>query len=151
MLHLSHYISNTISSTQIYEEEDTSKRKEDMKEIISNIKWDMWEESGVKTNWLKDNYTYNKIQYIYRDKKEGIEICFLLGYTDNRFAGAKSASSWKMWVGKVGAISYSEDWEWDLKTDQLNNAITKSCDIIADFVMKVKEDKDNYVAYYVHI
>lgn len=126
----------------ILEEEDKSAQKEADEKLKSEIKWDMWEAPGVKTNWLKDNFSYNKIQFIYSDTDKGIEICFLMGFVED---------TWKMWVGKSGTISYSEDWSWDLHTNDLSTAIMNSLDIICSFIREVENDQHNYVAYYVHI
>lgn len=149
MLSLKEYI-NKISNIQIKEETDQSAQIEADKKLKAEIKWDIWEEPSVKVNWLKDNYSYNKIQFIYRDTDKEIEICFLMGYTKNDSTD-KLQESWKIWVGKLGSISYSEDWTWDLKTNDLNEAIMKSLDIIVDFIHTVESDKHNYVAYYIHI
>lgn len=149
MVSLKEYI-NKISNTQIKEEKDQSAQIEADKKLKAEIKWDIWEEPSVKVNWLKDNYSYNKIQFIYRDTDKGIEICFLMGYTKNENTD-KLPESWKIWVGKLGSISYSEDWSWDLKTNDLNEAIMKSLDIIVDFIRTVESDNYNYVAYYIHI
>lgn len=127
---------------RIAEEIDTTKNVERDKELRKSIKWDIWEEPGVRSNWLKDNYSYNKIQFTYEDTDKGIEMCFLMGFT---------AATWKMWVGKPGTVSYTDDWAWDLKTDDLRDAIMKSLDVIINFVHTVEADKNNYVAYYVHI
>ena len=134
----------------VREEADQSAQDSADKELRAAIKWDMWEEPSVKVNWLKDNYSYNKIQFIYRDTDKGIEICFLMGFTENDSTD-KLPSSWKMWVGKTGAVSYGEEWSWDLKTEDLKEAVMKSLDVIVGFIRAVEGDKRNYVAYYVHI
>lgn len=150
MLSLSDYIYNINNNNTVCEEEDQSAKDNADMELRAAIKWDMWEEPSVKVNWLKDNYSYNKIQFIYRNTDKGIEICFLMGFTENDSTDVLPAS-WKMWVGKTGAVSYAEDWSWDLKTDDLKEAIMKSLDVIVDFIRTVEGDKYNYVAYYVHM
>ena len=152
MISLYDYISNINTSRTgiVREEADQSAQDTADKELRAAIKWDMWEEPSVKVNWLKDNYSYNKIQFIYRDTDKGIEICFLMGFTENDSTD-KLPSSWKMWVGKTGAVSYGEEWSWDLKTEDLKEAIMKSLDVIVGFIRAVEGDKRNYVAYYVHI
>lgn len=144
------YNINTRKPDAVHEEADQSAQEEADKELRAAVKWEMWEEPSVKVNWLKDNYYYNKIQFIYRDTDKGIEICFLMGFTENDSAD-KLPSSWKMWVGKTGAVSYGEEWSWDLKTEDLKEAIMKSLDVIVDFIRTVEGDKHNYVAYYAHI
>ena len=152
MISLYDYVSNinTASRGIVREEADQSAQDSADKELRAAIKWDMWEEPSVKVNWLKDNYSYNKIQFIYRDTDKGIEICFLMGFTENDSTD-KLPSSWKMWVGKTGAVSYGEEWSWDLKTEDLKEAVMKSLDVIVGFIRAVEGDKRNYVAYYVHI
>lgn len=144
------YNVNAPGPDAVREEADKSAEEEADKELRAAVKWEMWEEPSVKVNWLKDNYSYNKIQFIYRDTDKGIEICFLMGFTENDSYG-ELPSSWKMWVGKTGAVSYGEEWSWDLKTEDLKEAIMKSLDVIVDFIHTVEGDKHNYVAYYVHI
>lgn len=153
MLSLSDYIYNIKNNNThniVREEADKSATDNADRELRAAIKWDMWEEPSVKVNWLKDNYSYNKIQFIYRDTDKNIEICFLMGFTENDSTD-KLPSSWKIWVGKTGAVSYAEDWSWNLKTDDLKEAIMKSLDVIVDFIRTVEDDKRDYVAYYVHI
>lgn len=152
MISLYDYIYNINAARPgiVREEADQSAQDSADKELRAAIKWDMWEEPSVKVNWLKDNYSYNKIQFIYRDTDKGIEICFLMGFTENDGTD-KLPSSWKMWVGKTGAVSYGEEWSWDLKTEDLKEAVMKSLDVIVGFIRAVEGDKRNYVAYYVHI
>lgn len=155
MIALTDYICcrRALKAACVNEETDTSKDSERAEELRRAIKWDIWEEPGVKVNWLKDNRSYNKIQFTYKDTDRGIEICFLMGFTDNdNTDGSESMpASWKMWVGKSGAVSYADDHAWDLKTENFTEAVMKSLDIIADFVRTVEDNKNDYVAYYVHI
>ena len=76
----------------------------------------------------------------YKDKKLGIEIDFLLGFKDN---------TWKLWIGKIGAISYDDDPWVDLDCDNFKDAILKCLDYTADFIEVVKENKDNWVQFYI--
>lgn len=111
-----------------------------------DIKWDIWEEPSVRVSWLRDNYSYSKIEFTYKDTSAGVEICFLMGFTDD---GEKP--SWKVWSGKTGAVSYSDDWSWDTETADFKDAIVKASDIASKFITDVYNDPDNYVAYYIHI
>ena len=79
-------------------------------------------------------------EYQYKDKKLGIEIDFLLGFKDN---------TWKLWIGKIGAISYDDDPWVNLDCDNFKDAILKCLDYTADFIEDVKGYKDNWVQFYI--
>lgn len=121
----------------INEEEDKSKEYVEK----SDICFDIWQEVGVRTNWLKDNFSYNKIEYKFIDKKKGIEIDFLLGYRNG---------TWHLWIGKIGIINYELQPYVDLCTPIFSRAIILSLDKIQDFVKQVYTDKDNWVDYYIN-
>ena len=105
-----------------------------------NIKFTIWEAPDKKVKWLNNNKDYQKIEYQYKDKKLGIEIDFLLGFKDN---------TWKLWIGKIGAISYDDDPWVDLDCDNFKDAILKCLDYTADFIEVVKVNKDNWVQFYI--
>ena len=105
-----------------------------------NIKFTIWEAPDKKVKWLNNNKDYQKIEYQYKDKKLGIEIHFLLGFKDN---------TWKLWIGKIGAISYDDDPWVDLDCDNFKDAILKCLDYTADFIEDVKGNKDNWVQFYI--
>ena len=65
-----------------------------------DIKFTIWEAPDKKVKWLNNNTDYLKIEYQYKNKKLGIEIDFLLGFKEN---------TWKLWIGKIGSISYDDD------------------------------------------
>lgn len=114
------------------------------KEYINKdeIKFTIWEKPDTKVKWLKDNESYQKIEYKYKDKKKDIEADFLLGYKNN---------SWQLWAGKIGALTYDDDPYYDFKTKDFSEAIMKSLDKIEEIVKDIKEDPTNNVQYYVHM
>lgn len=123
--------------TYIIESGEKDKEKEYVKK--TDIKFTIWESPQKKVQWLKDNNTYQKIEYKYEDDKEGINIQFLLGF---------DSDSWHLYVGTVGAVSYDDDPYVDFETSDFAKAIMMSLEKINEFVGKVKEDSLNYIQYY---
>ena len=117
-------------------EEDKEKTTE-----RGNIKYVIWLAPDKKVNWLKDNEQYQKIEYKHEDKKKNIFIDFLLGYVDEE-------KTWKLWIGKIGSLSYDDDPYCDLETDKFSEAIVKSLDKTQEFIADVEEDPQNWVQYY---
>ena len=105
----------------------------------TDIKFTIWESPQKKVSWLKDNNTYQKIEYKYEDEKEGINIQFLLGF---------DSDSWHLYVGTVGAVSYDDDPYADFETSDFAKAIMMSLEKINGFVGMVKNDSLNYIQYY---
>ena len=95
--------------------------KEDEKKSAERgkIKFTIWEEPDKKVNWLDNNEQYQKIEYKYEDKKEGISIDFLLGFQEN---------SWKLWIGKIGSCSYDDDPYCSFNTDKFSEGIIMALD-----------------------
>lgn len=110
------------------------------KDLI-DIKFDIWAEPKHKVTWIKNNEAYQKIEYKYIDKKKSIEIDFLLGFT---------GKSWKLWVGKIGGVSYDDDYYKDLETESFDDAILNGVEIIREFIKEVKTDKENWIQFYVN-
>ena len=108
--------------------------------INRKIKVNIKQTTDKKVKRLNNNKDEQKIEYKYKDKKLGIEIDFLLGFKDN---------TWKLWIGKIGAISYDDDPWVDLDCDNFKDAILKCLDYTADFIEVVKENKDNWVQFYI--
>lgn len=115
-------------------EEDKKKTTE-----RGNIKFTIWEEPDKKVNWIEDNENYQKIEYKYEDPKKGISIDFLLGFKDD---------SWRLWIGKIGSVSYDDDPYTNLETDKFADAIVKALDKVQEFIKDVKDDPLNYVQFY---
>lgn len=105
-----------------------------------NIKFTIWEEPKKKVNWIKNNNQYQKIEYQYRDKEKHINIDFLLGFKDN---------SWRLWIGKIGAISYDDDPWCTFDTDNFSEGIVAALDKVEEFIDDVNENPDNWVQFYV--
>ena len=120
---------------------DSDEEKEDKEKLIrrGNIKFTIWEEPKKKVNWLDDNQKYQKIEYQYRNKEKNIDIDFLLGFQDN---------SWKLWIGKIGAISYDDDPWCDFKTNKFSEGIVAALDKVEEFMDDVEENPDNWVQFY---
>ena len=104
-----------------------------------NIKFTIWEEPKKKVTWIANNEKYQKIEYQYRDKKKNVYIDFLLGYQDG---------TWKLWIGKIGAISYDDDPWCDFKTDKFSEGIVLALDKVEEFIDDVEENPDNWVQFY---
>lgn len=109
-------------------------------EMKANVKFIIWDEFGNKLDY-SDDPKYQKIEYKFVDKIKNIEIDFLLGKTEK---------TWKLWVGKIGAVHYSDRPYKDLKKSNFKDALLKAIDIVVDFIDKVKKDNYNYIQYYVN-
>ena len=106
-----------------------------------NIKFVIWEEPDKKVSWLKDNNKYQKIEYKHEDKEKKLFIDFLLGYV-------KEENTWKLWIGKIGAISYDDDPYCDFETESFATAIVKALDKVEEFIKEVEEEPENWIQYY---
>ena len=106
------------------------------------IKFVIWEEPEKKVPWLDNNEKYQKIEYKHEDRDKNIFIDFLLGYV-------KDEDTWKLWIGKIGAISYDDDPWVNLDCDNFKDAILKCLDYTEEFIEDVKENKDNWVQFYI--
>ena len=142
MITLKNYLYSNIS---LFEGEN-DKDKEDEKKTTrrGNIKYTIWKEPKKKVNWLEDGEPYQKIEYKYIDKDNNIEINFLLGYVEDE-------NTWKLWIGKIGSLSYDDDPYCDLETEKFSEAIIKSLDKTEEFIDEVEEDKENWIQFYKNI
>lgn len=130
-----------LNSNLVHEEKDSS--LDPKFDIIPRIKWSIWGQNQKRIYDVnKCGKDYNKIEYIYIDKRKNIKIQFLLGLLNN---------SWCIWVGKVGGIYYSDEPYCDLKTSDFKIAIRRSLDKVATFVLNVKNNPDAYQNYYLYI
>lgn len=119
-------------------------KKDDKKESGINradIKFTIWKAPDEKVTELDNNDAYQKIEYKLEDKEQGLSIDFLLGFKEN---------SWQLWIGKIGSCSYDDDPYFSFNTDNFKKAIVMSIDKIEEFVLKVKDDPENYVQFYIH-
>lgn len=111
------------------------------KEIRKNIKFTIWEEPDKKLNWLTNNEKYQKIEYKHEDKDKNIYIDFLLGYV-------KDEDTWKLWIGKIGAVNYDDDPYCDFETNKFAEAIVAALDKVEEFVKDVEDEPENWIQYY---
>lgn len=123
-------------------EAEENKDKEKQSTERGKIKFTIWEEPDKKVTWLNDNEKYQKIEYKYENKKEGLSIDFLLGFQED---------SWKLWIGKIGSCSYDDDPYCSFDTKKFSEGIIAALDKVEEFLDKVKEDPSNYVQFYVNI
>lgn len=121
--------------------DNSSEEKPDDKDLVrrGNIKFTIWEEPDKKVTWITNNEKFQKIEYKYEDKEKDIYIDFLLGFQDN---------SWKLWIGKIGAISYDDDPWCDFRTSSFKKAILAALDKVVEFIDDVEEDPQNWVQFY---
>lgn len=106
------------------------------------IKFTIWESPDKKVKWLDKNENYQKIEYKYEDKEQGLQIDFLLGFKNE---------SWRLWIGKIGAASYDDDPYCDFETKKFSEAIVAALDKVEEFLEKVKEEPDNYIQFYINV
>lgn len=123
----------------ILEDDEDKDSKSKQEELKAKIKFTIWEEPDKKVLELKNNESYQKIEYKYEDKENNIYIDFLLGFKDN---------SWKLWAGKIGSCSYDDDPYCSFETTDFKDSIIQSLDKIIEIIEDVKNDPMNYVQYY---
>ena len=125
-------------------EENDEENKEDQDKKSTQrgkIKYTIWIEPKKSVRWLEPGQNFQKIEYQHKDKDKGIYIDFLLGYVENE-------KTWKLWIGKIGALSYDDDPYCDLDTDNFAEAIVKSLDKTEEFLKEVEDDPENWVQFY---
>lgn len=107
------------------------------------IKFVIWKSPEEKLSWLEDGEQYQKIEAKYEEKPdayEGIKVSFLLG---------QDGDDWKLWVGKPGVVSYSDDPYCDLECKSFKDAILKALDKAEKILKEIEEQPNNWVQYYV--
>lgn len=109
----------------------------------SEIQFKIFTAPDKQVTDLKEGEKYLKIEYVYRNKKEGIEIDFLIGKK-------KETGNWQLYIGKPGSASYDDDPYKSLETKELSKAINKAVDEVMDLIEEVKKDKDNWVQFYTY-
>lgn len=123
--------------------EEQDKTKDPKIDLIPDIKWTVWDDDQKRIYNVNDvNQNYNKIEYLYIDKKKNIKIQFLMGLLDD---------SWHIWIGKVGGTYYSDEPYCNLKARDFKTAVIKSLDTVATFIINVKNNPDSYQNYYLYI
>lgn len=124
-------------------EQENQENQEDKEKTTQrgNIKYTIWLEPKKKVTWLEEGQKFQKIEYQHRDKEKNIYIDFLLGFVEDE-------KTWKLWIGKIGSLSYDDDPYCDLETDKFAEAIVKSLDKTQEFLNDVEENPDNWVQFY---
>lgn len=122
--------------------QDGAKEDADAKQR-SEIQFKIFTAPDKQVTDLKEGEKYLKIEYVYRDKKDGIEIDFLIGKK-------KEDGNWQLYIGKPGSASYDDDPYKSLETKELSKAINTAVDKAIDLIKEVKKDKDNWVQFYTY-
>ena len=130
---LKDYIIEANDNNSEEQDESVNRRKD--------IMFTIWKEPDKKVKWLKDNEKYQKIEYKHEDKSRKMSMSFLLGYD-------KENDTWKLWVGKIGAITYDDDPLCSLETNKFSQAIIKGLDKIEEYIKKVEDDPSDWIQYY---
>lgn len=133
MKRLKDYIIEASDQNSEEQDESVNRRKD--------IMFAIWKEPDKKVKWLKDNEKYQKIEYKHEDKSRKMSMSFLLGYD-------KENDTWKLWVGKIGAITYDDDPLCSLETNKFSQAIIKGLDKIEEYIKKVEDDPSDWIQYY---
>lgn len=106
----------------------------------TDVQFKIFSEPDNQVTHIDDgNDKYLKIEYVYNDEKNGIQIDFLIGKKDN---------TWYLYAGKIGSTSYDDDPYKDLETKDLDKAINKAVSEVIELIDKVKKDKKEYVQFY---
>lgn len=109
--------------------------------LRADVKFKIWKSPDNFVTSLKDDEDFQKIEYVYKDKKKGIVIDFLIGKKDGK---------WQLWVGKDGAVSYDDDPTYNLDEISFLPALSNAVDKVIEFIDDVKSDPDNWVQYYIN-
>lgn len=122
--------------------QDGAKEDADAK-MRSDIQFKIFTAPDKQVDDLKEGEKYLKIEYIYRNKKKGIEIDFLIGRKDD-------TKDWSLYTGKIGSASYDDDPYKSLKTKELSKAINNAVQEVVDLVKEVEEEPDEWLQFYIH-
>lgn len=109
----------------------------------SDVQFKIFTAPDKQVDDLKEGEKYLKIEYIYRDKKKGIEIDFLIGRKDD-------TKDWSLYTGKIGSASYDDDPYKSLKTKELSKAINNAVQEVVDLVKEVEKEPDEWLQFYMH-
>ena len=141
MKKLKDYIIEAEDSEQYETNDKNSEGRDESLNRRGDIMFTIWKEPDKKVKWLKDNEKYQKIEYKHEDKSRKMSMSFLLGYD-------KENDTWKLWVGKIGAITYDDDPLCSLETNKFSQAIIKGLDKIEEYIKKVEDDPSDWIQYY---
>lgn len=122
--------------------QDSAKEEADTK-LRSDVQFKIFTAPDKQVDDLKEGEKYLKIEYIYKDKKKGIEIDFLIGRKDD-------TKDWALYTGKIGSASYDDDPYKSLKTKELSKAINNAVQEVVDLVKEVEKEPDEWLQFYIH-
>lgn len=122
--------------------QDGAKEDADAK-MRSDVQFKIFTAPDKQVDDLKEGEKYLKIEYIYKDKKKGIEIDFLIGRKDD-------TKAWALYTGKIGSASYDDDPYKSLKTKELSKAINNAVQEVVDLVKEVEKEPDEWLQFYIH-
>lgn len=108
--------------------------------LRQEVKFTIWNSDGKKVKWLNDNKSYQKIEYQYTTND--VEIQFMIGYDEN---------SWKLWIGKIGAIIYNDEPYCSFETQNFSTCIINAIDKVVEIIKDIESNKKNWIQFYVHI
>ena len=129
------------SLLQYIREAEGDKEKGESLNRRGNIRFTIWKEPDKKVYWLNDNDNYQRIEYKHEDKDKGLSMSFLLGFDEEQ-------QTWKLWVGKIGGVTYDDDPLCDLETKSFAEAIISGLDKVEEYIEKVEEDPQDWIQYY---
>ena len=118
--------------------------QEESNEDRSKLKFIIYKDDGTTVDWLGDDEAFQKIECVFEEKPdfdEGIKISFLLGKGDD--------GKWKLWAGKPGVITYSDDPYKELKTKKFDDAVLQALDEAEELIKKVRKEPNNWVQFYI--
>lgn len=122
--------------------QDGAKEDADAK-MRSDVKFKIFTAPDKQVDDLKEGEKYLKIEYVYKDKKKGIEIDFLIGRKSDD-------KDWALYTGKIGSASYDDDPYKSLKTKELSKAINTAVQEVIDLVKEVEKEPDEWLQFYIH-
>jgi hypothetical protein len=60
----------------------------------------------------------------------------------------KDEDTWKLWIGKIGAVNYDDDPYCDFETNKFAEAIVAALDKVEEFIKDVEDEPENWIQYY---
>lgn len=120
--------------------QDSAKEDEENKKR-SDIKFKIFTAPDKMVDDLKKGEKYLKIEYVYTDKKKGIQIDFLIGRKNEE-------KDWNLYIGKIGSTSYDDDPYKSLETKDLTKAINNAVDEAMNLIKEVEENRDGWLQFY---
>ena len=115
-----------------------NEKKGDRAKLIFTI----WETPEKKVTKLSSNTAYQKIECKYAEKPDDpytLQISFLLGFKNDY---------WKLWAGKPGVVTYSDDPYCNLKEVEFSPALLKALDKCEELIDDIKDHPSNWPQFY---